>query len=1575
MRKKENYIATLILFMAIMSLPFQLVTPQEKGVPAGGYKIVLGERPPINLDKLPPDAWEPGKLKIKLKKGMEHLINADGLEAGAQGYVRTGHPGLDALNREFHVKSYKPHFAALYQTRSATNQFADRHKAWGFNRWFELVLDQDSDIIRAVKQFAMLPEVELAEPEYKKRWVIDELPQGTMQMNAGTKEPSDWIPSDPHFTTQWHYNNTGQQGGTPGADIRLVDAWNIEKGNSNVIIAVIDGGIDFNHQDIAANMWSGIGYNFNYNTTIINPSEHATHVAGTIAAVNNNGIGVSGIAGGSGSGNGVRLMSCQVFTPAGVGNGMHLAPVYAADNGAAISQNSWGYNNPNVYEQSVLDAIDYFNVNGGGTAMTGGLTIFSAGNSNFDQNQYPACYSGALAVAATNNQDIKAYYSNFGSWIDVSAPGGETNVLPQRGVHSTVLFNNYNYFQGTSMACPHVTGVAALIISHRYGIFDAETVSTIMKATADNIDALNPTYSGKLGTGRINAYASLIMASSLDFPLAKPSSFVVTSVNINKISLAWTKNQAQNDVMIVFSLSPVIGFPVSGNSYAVGDNIPGGGTVIYKGSETMFTHSNLQPVVTYYYKAISFNQSNEYSLGVTVKATTQCSAVNTLPFTENFSDGTLPPCWQIVDNQGNGQVWQIGTIPLGLPTSYGKYAYLPSNSYGSGNTQNSDLITPTLDLNFYTNIQLKFYHYYLHHPTSTAKVFYSLDDGVTWTLIQAFTATTPNPALFQVDLPVLAGKSKVRIKWNYIGTFAYHWCVDNIEISGNPSGAVANFNANKLEVIPGEPVTFTDASLSGNYTSWFWNFGVGAVPHTATGPGPHTVTYLTLGYKTISLTLDNTYTTTKTDYIHVIPQILSNSATYTYGDIPTDRNFYLPSGSSSCPGTMVVPIPAGAIIVGVDVAYKMTAIAPASMVQQFSQLRCTSPGGIKEPTLTQGVGIGPGTYSYNRTGLNIANGVVGGGDIYFQLHAGRNAGGTGCNVQYNKVDNNTWTVKVYYYLIPQIQPDFTADKTIVCEGEQIQFTDLTPASPTAWNWEFPGGTPSVSTIQNPVVEYNSAGVYNVSLTVWFGNSQSNIVKNGYISVHSVPEQASQPVGETEVCQNTIQTVYQTVGAQQATSYHWSLIPEQAGSVSGNGLTGIVSWNSGFSGIAEISVKGQNECGQGLPSIPLQIHVAPIPASFPIIQGNPNICKETPENYTCTLVEHATSYQWMLDPETAGTMQITGNNCLINWNMAFTGTASLKVRGVNNCGTGEWSNNMVLSLVNCYSGILPPGWDFYNTGSHDVVMIPSSALISVYGNQIGSGSWIGVFYNDQSEGEKCGGAVPFNTNADLTLITFGNNPSTTQKDGFDPGETYSWKIFDGNTQQAFSAVATYDQNTVNPGGLFGNGQATIEKLQAIINLQLQLIQGWSGFSIPVTPINGSVPELFMEVKDHMVIMQNFQHIYWPGQGINSFPVWSSEFGAQLKMAEQATLNVSGIVTKLSIDLPAGWSYLPILSLCNVDINDIFSNNIDKIEIVKDIASTRIYWPALGINTLGVLKSGKAYFIKLNQPATINFTTCF
>ncbi|MBW6492787.1 MAG: S8 family serine peptidase, partial [Lentimicrobium sp.] len=848
------------------------ITGSSKAQPV--YSVQRRERPPIDIESISEDAYEPGMIRIKVYPHVKSSLTELHEKGEQPPFVKTGHNDFDMLNRTFEVSRYTQAISSLYLADTNSEKFTERHKAWGLDLWYELKLDSKADVISAVKQFTDLKDVEIAELVFKKQLVADDPDFYQKKLKEGQPNGrSDcWTPNDTQYSNQWHYSNFGQQGGTPGADISLEEAWGLEKGNPAVIVAIIDGGIQYDHQDLAANMWPGTGFNFVTNTSSISPHNHGTHVAGTVAAVSNNSVGVAGIAGGSGLADGVKLMSCQVFSNSGNG-GFHLAPIFAADNGAAISQNSWGYTSAGVYEQLVLDAIDYFNANGGGSALEGGLTIFAAGNGNSSGQWYPACYPGVFSVAATNNQDVKAWYSNFDTWVDISAPGGETNSVPSRGVLSTLTNNTYGYYQGTSMACPHVSGVAALIVSSAYGLLTAADVSEILRNSADDHYDANPLYAGNLGAGRLNAYAALIETQNMLNGVMNPVSFTAQAISINKISLNWSPNVNDHDVMIAWSQDGVFGEPEEATQYFPGQLIPGGGNVVYRGSGCSFLHEGLQTATMYYYKIWSFNGIDKYSAGRAAHAITQCESENLLPFNENFDVCTsMPICWDVADNIGNGQVWMFGVFTGKVAGTTGNVAFVNSSTYGYGNSQNTDLITPTLDLTNYQNVRLKFKHYFRQYQSaSIASVSYSLDNGSTWTNIQTWSTTSANPSIFNMIIPDIAGQSEVRIKWNYSGTWGYFWSIDDVEILGtySPPPPVPDFFADQTITNLGNSVNFISNVGTQIISSYEWDFGEGAYPQIINGQGPHEVLYLTPGYKTVSLTIDNAYTEIKHDYIQV----------------------------------------------------------------------------------------------------------------------------------------------------------------------------------------------------------------------------------------------------------------------------------------------------------------------------------------------------------------------------------------------------------------------------------------------------------------------------------------------------------------------------------------------------------------------------------------------------------------------------------------------------------------------------------------------------------------------------------
>lgn len=351
-------------------------------------------------------------------------------------------------------------------------EWEPRHRKAGLHRWYRLFFDPDSrPATKASDEIISIPGVIYAEPVRRIR--------------------SCSYFNDPYAMRQWALYNDGSWGVgyEKGCDINVVPVWdNFTAGSPNVIVAVIDAGVQLDHPDLEANCIPGgengskcfikgrVGYN-------IPPDEHGTHVAGIIAAVNNNEIGISGIAGGR-DGKGVRIMSCAIMMddpndPDKVIQGdENQALVWAADHGAIICNNSWGY----VYEteedakksnaESSRPGIDYFIKYAGcdmegnqrpDSPMKGGVVIFSAGNEGWTIG-WPAAYEPVIAVAALGAEFNKTPYSSYGEYVDICAPGGETS--KQTGILSTVINGEYKSFQGTSMAAPHVTGVAALIASY-----------------------------------------------------------------------------------------------------------------------------------------------------------------------------------------------------------------------------------------------------------------------------------------------------------------------------------------------------------------------------------------------------------------------------------------------------------------------------------------------------------------------------------------------------------------------------------------------------------------------------------------------------------------------------------------------------------------------------------------------------------------------------------------------------------------------------------------------------------------------------------------------------------------------------------------------------------------------------------------------------------------------------------------------------------------------------------------------------------------------------------------------------
>lgn len=388
---------------------------------------------------------------------------------------------------------------------------------FNMDKWYLITLEDGASVDEVSRSCAALSYV--SSVQYSSIYSREAQPRVYYSGARSFAPSSDKVFNDPLLGAQWHYKNTGDRSiattAVAGADINVDDVWkNLCCGDPEIIVAVIDEGVMYSHPDLAANMWRNpkevtdgsdtdgngykddiYGYNFAANTPDIEwektdengNSGHGTHCAGTIAAVNNNGLGVSGVAGGSGKGDGCRIMSCQIFSK-GAGGSPHIiarAIKYAADNGASIISCSFGLpisvpSDRSYYEMYggavEIDAVRYFEATKNNPVIDGGIAVFAAGNENHPYAHYPGATAEFISVSAFAPDMLPTYYTNYGPGCNIAAPGGEAYLEPYTSQAAMVLStlpkdfsddnSDYGYMQGTSMACPHVSGVVALALSY-----------------------------------------------------------------------------------------------------------------------------------------------------------------------------------------------------------------------------------------------------------------------------------------------------------------------------------------------------------------------------------------------------------------------------------------------------------------------------------------------------------------------------------------------------------------------------------------------------------------------------------------------------------------------------------------------------------------------------------------------------------------------------------------------------------------------------------------------------------------------------------------------------------------------------------------------------------------------------------------------------------------------------------------------------------------------------------------------------------------------------------------------------
>lgn len=590
------------------------------------------EQPAAEEEVLSPESGTvPGVAIVEFDEEMIALIETDLLNGNIH---KTKSSDLNEILDDLGICEIKPVFPA-----EDAPEYAARARAAGLHRFYEVRFSSGMPVTKAAGELSSIPGIRSAEPQYQTH-IID-------------------FTDSYYVSQQWHYNNRNN----PGVDVNCVPVWeNYTTGNPAVIVSVVDEGVDLAHEDLAQNCIPGGpdgSFNFARNSYEVEPMSHGTHVAGTIAAINGNGKGVCGIAGGDASKNqgGVRIMSCQFFGTTSNGSSAN-AIRWGADHGAIISQNSWGYvvdiNDDGTISAAELErakglrigaadkaAVDYFvryagcDANGNQKAdspMKGGLVVFAAGNDNIPYGA-PGNYEKILSVGAIDRYGRRSTFSNYGDWVDICAPG--------TAIYSTLPGNHYGLMSGTSMACPHVSGVAALVVSYCGGqgfTNDMLWTKLVNGASSEHlvpesgrpigplVNALGSILYGDSGDpGTVSDYTVSAESNNIFFEWAVPAS---TSGDATYAAMLY----ACKDRSVLESMDPAH----PDKSIITGSQLT---STVPVGEKTAGTLSELEFETEYYVTLVPYSYNRTFATAAPIKKVT--TGINHAPVLSRATDGDI----------------------------------------------------------------------------------------------------------------------------------------------------------------------------------------------------------------------------------------------------------------------------------------------------------------------------------------------------------------------------------------------------------------------------------------------------------------------------------------------------------------------------------------------------------------------------------------------------------------------------------------------------------------------------------------------------------------------------------------------------------------------------------------------------------------------------------------------------------------------------------------------------------------------------------------------------------------------
>ena len=907
--------------------------------------------------------------------------------------------------------------------------------------------------------------------------------------------PNDLGPNASTGTGMWHLYKMNAQ-----------LAWDLSTGNSNVVVAVTDDAILMTHEDLQNKLVQGYDAptgGTNTNPCGSNNGNHGTHVSGTVGAETNNNIGVSSI------GYNVSVMPVKIGNCNGALTHGYEGINYAANNGADVINMSWGGGGFSNYGQNICNAA--FNA--------GAILVAAAGNDGNSQQFYPAAYNNVISVASTTTSDAKSSFSQYGTWIDISAPGS--------AIRSTYATSNSGYarIQGTSMASPNVAGLVGLIKSYVPTASNQDIINCLL-SSADNIDAANGNYIGQLGAGRINAYAALQCIGAFNVTLdcgivevTSPETTIcgnsftpeVTLRNFGTTTLTsatitydwngtpstfnWTGNlpQGQTEVITLPTQTATTG----SYTFSASSSNPNGGTDLNTsndqtdknfsidvngqivdinllldcyGSEITWTLSDDNGTQLYSGGGYADNAS-----GLTV-VESFCLPVGCYVFdiNDSYGDGMYGSQWQncsidgdyfIIDETGDTLVQMTApNADFGSGTSHNFCVISPNIQNDAGVTA---IISPTA-LNCSNSVVPEVELRNFGSNTLTSVTINYQTTGAVQTF--AWTGNLLTGQTENVVLPAIVSNSGS-------ATFTAYTSSPNAQLDDNLANDQSVSQTNVFGAASTLP--FSEDFESGGFTNGGWlmenpdndiTWAVTTVGGSTPGTNAAKIDFFNYGaadqrdaMTTPLLSLVG-YNTAQLTFDHAYRRFNQNAA--------DSLIIYV---SSDCGQTWNVELAAAEDGTG-------------SFATQTTNTNSFTPAAAADWCFAGTIGASCFTVNLNAyVGQEIL--------VKFESY---NAGTIGNNLYIDNINIDGVAASV------PPTPNFSADASSICEGGTVNFTDASSPNITAWNWSFPGGVPATSTQQNPTVTYATSGTYDVSLTVTNSSGTQSITNTSVVTVVGTP---------------------------------------------------------------------------------------------------------------------------------------------------------------------------------------------------------------------------------------------------------------------------------------------------------------------------------------------------------------------------------------------------------------------------------------------------------------------------------------